>query len=84
MWSLNLLQFVVSHYQLSQNRIGADIIMALDDVVKTTITGPRIEEAMYRTLRWIDRCIKGIYMCVHMYTTYLIGKFFCHRQRYPK
>lgn len=31
--------------------------MALDDVVKTTITGPRIEEAMYRTLRWIDRCI---------------------------
>ncbi|CAN1345864.1 Queuine tRNA-ribosyltransferase catalytic subunit 1 [Linum perenne] len=40
-----------------QNRIGADIIMALDDVVKTTITGPRIEEAMYRTIRWIDRCI---------------------------
>uniref|UniRef100_A0A7N0UYC1 Queuine tRNA-ribosyltransferase catalytic subunit 1 n=1 Tax=Kalanchoe fedtschenkoi TaxID=63787 RepID=A0A7N0UYC1_KALFE len=42
-----------------QNQIGADIIMALDDVVKTTITGPRIEEAMYRTLRWIDRCIKA-------------------------
>jgi len=42
-----------------QNNIGADIIMALDDVVKTTITGPRIEEAMYRTLRWIDRCIAG-------------------------
>ncbi|KAJ8433795.1 hypothetical protein Cgig2_025958 [Carnegiea gigantea] len=42
-----------------QNRIGADIIMALDDVVRTTITGPRIEEAMYRTLRWIDRCIKA-------------------------
>ncbi|RYR38192.1 hypothetical protein Ahy_A09g043164 [Arachis hypogaea] len=40
-----------------QNRIGADIIMTLDDVVKTTITGPRIEEAMYRMLRWIDRCI---------------------------
>jgi tRNA-guanine family transglycosylase len=45
-----------------QNRIGADIIMALDDVVKTTITGPRIEEAMYRTLRWIDRCIAGKYI----------------------
>ncbi|XP_071923941.1 uncharacterized protein [Coffea arabica] len=45
-----------------QNRIGADIIMALDDVVRTTITGPRIEEAMYRTLRWIDRCIAGIYV----------------------
>nr|XP_024369111.1 queuine tRNA-ribosyltransferase catalytic subunit 1-like isoform X2 [Physcomitrium patens] len=40
-----------------QNKIGADIIMALDDVVKTTTTGPRVEEAMYRTLRWIDRCI---------------------------
>ncbi|ONM55083.1 Queuine tRNA-ribosyltransferase [Zea mays] len=42
-----------------QNNIGADIIMALDDVVKTTITGPRIKEAMYRTIRWIDRCIAG-------------------------
>ncbi|KAJ9560474.1 hypothetical protein OSB04_005634 [Centaurea solstitialis] len=31
-----------------QNRIGADIIMALDDVVKTTITGPRIEEASHK------------------------------------
>lgn len=49
--------------QIVQNRIGADIIMALDDVVKTTITGPRIEEAMYRTLRWIDRCIAGNYIC---------------------
>lgn len=33
--------------------------MALDDVVGTTVTGPRIEAAMYRTLRWIDRCIEG-------------------------
>lgn len=41
--------------------------MALDDVVKTTITGPRIEEAMYRTLRWIDRCIAGnVYSCISM------------------
>lgn len=49
-----------------QNKIGADIIMALDDVVKTTITGPRMEQAMYRTLRWIDRCISGmnIYHCM--------------------
>lgn len=39
--------------------------MALDDVVKTTITGPRIEEAMYRTLRWIDRCIAGNYTCIY-------------------
>lgn len=33
--------------------------MALDDVVKTTTSGPRVEEAMHRTLRWIDRCIAG-------------------------
>jgi len=42
-----------------QNIIGADIMMALDDVVSSTITGPRVEEAMYRTIRWIDRCIKA-------------------------
>jgi tRNA-guanine transglycosylase len=40
-----------------QNQIGADIIMALDDVVKSTVTGIRVQEAMERTLRWIDRCI---------------------------
>lgn len=42
-----------------QNKIGADIIMALDDVVHSTTTGPRVEEAMHRTLRWIDRCISA-------------------------
>lgn len=47
-----------------QNKIGADIIMALDDVVKTTTTGPRVEEAMYRTLRWIDRCIAGLFRII--------------------
>ncbi|XP_018399756.1 PREDICTED: probable queuine tRNA-ribosyltransferase [Cyphomyrmex costatus] len=40
-----------------QNAIGADIIMQLDDVVKSTLTGPRVEEAMYRTIRWLDRCL---------------------------
>lgn len=40
-----------------QNQIGADIMMALDDVVHSTTTGPRVEEATHRTLRWIDRCI---------------------------
>ncbi len=35
-----------------QNAIGADIMMALDDVVSSTVTGPRVEEAMWRTLRW--------------------------------
>jgi tRNA-guanine family transglycosylase len=42
-----------------QNQIGADIIMALDDVCSSTTTGPRVEEAMRRTLRWIDRCISA-------------------------
>ena len=42
-----------------QNAIGADIMMQLDDVVKTTTTGPRVEEAMHRTIRWVDRCIKA-------------------------
>ncbi|XP_034951761.1 queuine tRNA-ribosyltransferase catalytic subunit 1 [Chelonus insularis] len=40
-----------------QNAIGADIIMQLDDVVKTTTIGPRVEEAMHRTTRWLDRCL---------------------------
>mmetsp|Transcript_15297 Transcript_15297/g.25240 ORF Transcript_15297/g.25240 Transcript_15297/m.25240 type:complete len:323 (-) Transcript_15297:202-1170(-) len=43
-----------------QNKIGADIIMALDDVVPSTTTDPaRFEEATYRTLRWLRRCIKA-------------------------
>lgn len=38
-----------------QNSIGADIMMQLDDVVKTTTTGPRVEEAMIvRSAGWID------------------------------
>ncbi|XP_020612439.1 queuine tRNA-ribosyltransferase catalytic subunit 1-like isoform X2 [Orbicella faveolata] len=40
-----------------QNSIGADIIMQLDDVVSSTTTGPRVEEAMLRSIRWLDRCI---------------------------
>ncbi|XP_077987081.1 queuine tRNA-ribosyltransferase catalytic subunit 1-like [Glandiceps talaboti] len=40
-----------------QNSIGADIMMQLDDVVHSTTTGPRVEEAMYRSIRWLDRCI---------------------------
>ena len=34
-----------------QNTIGADIIMQLDDVVHSSTTGPRVEEAMWRTVR---------------------------------
>lgn len=40
-----------------QNAIGADIIMQLDDVVHTLTTGARVEEAMHRSVRWLDRCI---------------------------
>jgi tRNA-guanine transglycosylase len=41
-----------------QNNIGADIIMALDDVVSSVnMNQERFVEATARTLRWIDRCI---------------------------
>ncbi|BET02334.1 TATA-box-Hypothetical protein protein [Nesidiocoris tenuis] len=40
-----------------QNAIGADIAMQLDDVVPVLTTGPRVEEAMNRTVRWLDRCL---------------------------
>lgn len=36
---------------------GSDIMMQLDDVVSSTVTGPRVEEAMHRSIRWLDRCI---------------------------
>lgn len=35
-----------------QNQIGGDIMMALDDVVKTTTEGPRMAEAADRTVRY--------------------------------
>eukprot|EP01128_Nolandella_sp_AFSM9_P000480 TRINITY_DN10638_c0_g1_i1.p1 TRINITY_DN10638_c0_g1~~TRINITY_DN10638_c0_g1_i1.p1 ORF type:complete len:410 (-),score=70.24 TRINITY_DN10638_c0_g1_i1:31-1101(-) len=40
-----------------QNAIGADIMMALDDVVHVSTRGERVVEALHRTLRWIDRCV---------------------------
>lgn len=44
---------------------GADIIMALDDVVPTTAANPaRFLEATHRTTRWIDRCIAAHSRCV--------------------
>ena len=42
-----------------QNSIGADIMMQLDDVVDVKVTGPRVEEAMHRSIRWLDRCMQG-------------------------
>ncbi|KAF9029027.1 tRNA-guanine transglycosylase [Hymenopellis radicata] len=40
-----------------QHSIGADIIMQLDDVVSSLTIGPRVAEAMERSVRWLDRCI---------------------------
>lgn len=40
-----------------QNAIGSDIMMQLDDVVHVLTTGPRVEEAMHRSIRWLDRCL---------------------------
>ena len=41
-----------------QNEIGADIMMALDDVVSSkSVDDARFAEACARTLRWADRCI---------------------------
>jgi queuine tRNA-ribosyltransferase len=44
------------HSMEIQNAIGADIMMQLDDVVSSLVTGPRVEEAMWRSIRWLDRC----------------------------
>ncbi|XP_036616702.1 queuine tRNA-ribosyltransferase catalytic subunit 1 [Trichosurus vulpecula] len=40
-----------------QNALGSDIMMQLDDVVSSTLTGSRVAEAMHRSIRWLDRCI---------------------------
>ena len=45
---------------LHQNKIGADIIMALDDVVSSVADDrDRFKIATYRTLRWLDRCFEA-------------------------
>ncbi|KAH9949580.1 tRNA-guanine(15) transglycosylase-like protein [Amylocystis lapponica] len=47
-----MLTYIYSH------AIGADIMMQLDDVVSSLTVGPRVGEAMWRTIRWLDRCIE--------------------------
>jgi queuine/archaeosine tRNA-ribosyltransferase len=34
-------------------------MMALDDVVAPTTGKDRVDEAMERSIRWLDRCIKA-------------------------
>jgi len=41
-----------------QNAIGADIMMALDDVVSSTNDDlARMKDSAERTIRWLDRCV---------------------------
>ncbi|KAJ2999436.1 Queuine tRNA-ribosyltransferase catalytic subunit 1 [Globomyces sp. JEL0801] len=47
------------HSMEIQNAIEADILMQLDDVVSSLVTGPRVEEAMWRSIRWLDRCFEA-------------------------
>ncbi|EPY50746.1 queuine tRNA-ribosyltransferase [Schizosaccharomyces cryophilus OY26] len=47
------------HSMELQNTIGSDIMMQLDDVVHTLTEDTRMEEAMYRSIRWLDRCIEA-------------------------
>ncbi|CAG8519827.1 15001_t:CDS:2 [Racocetra fulgida] len=49
----------LEHFISLQNSIGADIIMQLDDVVSSLITGKRVEEVMDRSIRWLDKCISA-------------------------
>ncbi|VDM43780.1 unnamed protein product [Toxocara canis] len=39
-----------------QEHLGADIIMQLDHVIHVLTSGPIVEEAMQRSIRWMDRC----------------------------
>jgi len=58
---------------------GADIIMQLDDVVHSKTTGPRVEEAMWRSVRWLDRCIAA-----HRRTDFTLKLFSCVVLTVPK
>ncbi|CDS08891.1 Putative Queuine tRNA-ribosyltransferase [Lichtheimia ramosa] len=53
----SLMMLTPEHSMSLQNSIGADIMMQLDDVISSLTTGPRVEEAMWRSIRWLDRCI---------------------------
>jgi queuine tRNA-ribosyltransferase len=53
-----------------QNNIGADIMMALDDVVSSTTTGPRVEEAMH------SNCIHNYSLLFVLYKLFPLFIFF--------
>uniref|UniRef100_A0AC35TFN1 Queuine tRNA-ribosyltransferase catalytic subunit 1 n=1 Tax=Rhabditophanes sp. KR3021 TaxID=114890 RepID=A0AC35TFN1_9BILA len=39
-----------------QQNLGADIMMQMDHVLHVLVTGEVIDEAMHRSIRWLDRC----------------------------
>jgi queuine tRNA-ribosyltransferase len=42
-----------------QNALGADVIMAFDECAPYHATKTAIEDALHRTTRWLERCIKA-------------------------
>lgn len=58
-----------------QHKLGADIIMAFDECTPDTAPKEYIEEAMERTHRWADRCIKEHQKntAYHGYKQFLFG-----------
>ncbi|KAK5021823.1 hypothetical protein LTS07_010718 [Exophiala sideris] len=62
-WNYNILTdsgglLTPEHSMALQNSIGSDIMMQLDDVIQTTSPDrARMQEAMERSVRWLDRCI---------------------------
>ena len=59
MISTDLARLLTPEHSISlQNSIGSDIMMQLDDVIATTSPDlARMDEAMRRSIRWLDRCI---------------------------
>lgn len=56
----NEVMLTPEHSTHIQNAIGADIVMQLDDVIKTTSPDKdRIEVSVHRTTRWLDRCLNA-------------------------
>ena len=52
--------YITPEYDMEiQNALGADIIMAFDHCTEIGVTHKEAEDAMNRTLNWLDRCYKA-------------------------
>ncbi len=52
--------YITPEYDMEiQNALGADIIMAFDHCTEIGVTHKEAEDAMNRTLNWLDRCYKS-------------------------